>query len=113
MTTTDPTVDDLAQICAALACDEACELMDEIYVDDLTACEIVALLTVLRPGKIAFVAWFQNLQGRPTTDGGGALQRNPNSAQVFTSLFGAWARQLAGDTTHRFISSGTNRLRVR
>jgi hypothetical protein len=40
MTTTDPTVDDLAQICAALACDEACELMDEIYVDDLTACEI-------------------------------------------------------------------------
>jgi hypothetical protein len=51
MTTTDPTVDDLAQLCAALARDEACEIMEEIYVDDLTACEMVALLTVLRPAR--------------------------------------------------------------
>jgi len=43
-----PTVDDLAKLCAALARDEACEIMEEIYVDDMTACEIVALLAILR-----------------------------------------------------------------
>jgi hypothetical protein len=51
MTITDPTVDDLAQLCATLAIDEACEIMNEIKVTDLTACEIVALLTVLRPAR--------------------------------------------------------------
>ncbi len=51
MTVVNPTVDELAQLCAALARDEACEIMEEIYVDDLTACEIVALLTVLRPAR--------------------------------------------------------------
>jgi hypothetical protein len=45
------TVDDLAQPCVALAQDEACEIMNEIHVDDLTACEMVALLTVLRPAR--------------------------------------------------------------
>jgi hypothetical protein len=52
MTTTEPTVDDLAQLCFALACDEACEIMggeDHIVMEDLTACEMVALLTVVRP----------------------------------------------------------------
>jgi hypothetical protein len=51
MTATDPTVDDLAQLCAALARDEACEIMKEIKPGDLTACEIVALLTILRPAR--------------------------------------------------------------
>jgi hypothetical protein len=51
MTITDPTVDDLAQLCAAMARDEACEIMQEIKPRDLTACEIVALLTVLRPAR--------------------------------------------------------------
>jgi hypothetical protein len=54
MTTTDPTVDDLAQLCAALARDEVIEIMGgpmHIDIDDLTACEIVALLTVLRPAR--------------------------------------------------------------
>jgi hypothetical protein len=49
MTATDPTVDDLAQVCAELAREEACEIMEEIKPRDLTACEIVALLTILRP----------------------------------------------------------------
>jgi hypothetical protein len=52
MTITDPTVDDLAQLSFKLACDEVEEIMageDHIYMDDLTACEIVALLTVVRP----------------------------------------------------------------
>jgi hypothetical protein len=50
MPNTTPTVDDLAQLCAALARDEVCEIMEkEITIDDLTACEVVALLTVLRP----------------------------------------------------------------
>ena len=49
MRKTTPTVDDLAELCAALARDEVFEIMEEIYVDDLTACEMVALLTVLRP----------------------------------------------------------------
>jgi hypothetical protein len=49
MTITDPTVDDLAELCAALARDEVCEIMEEIYVDDLTGCEMVAMLTILRP----------------------------------------------------------------
>jgi hypothetical protein len=46
---TAQTVDDLAQLCAALARDEACEILEEITPADLTACEMVALLTVLRP----------------------------------------------------------------
>jgi hypothetical protein len=44
-------VDDLAELCAALAREEACEIMEEIEPRDLTACEIVALLTVLRPAR--------------------------------------------------------------
>jgi len=51
MTITDPTVDDLAELCAAMACDEACEIMEEIKTNDLTACEMVALLTILRPAR--------------------------------------------------------------
>jgi hypothetical protein len=46
-------VDDLAQLCVALALDEVNEIMageDHITPADLTACEMVALLTVLRPG---------------------------------------------------------------
>ena len=49
---TAPSVDDLAQLCFTLACDEATEIMggeDHITLDDLTACELVALLTVVRP----------------------------------------------------------------
>jgi hypothetical protein len=52
MNTTNPTVDDLAQLCFALACDEATEIMggeDRITLDDMTACELVALLTAIRP----------------------------------------------------------------
>jgi anthranilate phosphoribosyltransferase len=51
MPKTTPTVDDLAELCAALARDEACEIMEEIFVDDLTPCEMVALLTALRPAR--------------------------------------------------------------
>jgi hypothetical protein len=48
---TTPNVDDLAELCAALARDEASEIMKEIRMADLTACEIVALLTSLRPAR--------------------------------------------------------------
>jgi hypothetical protein len=43
------TVDDLAQLCAELARDEVVEIMDETKPADLTACEMVALLRILRP----------------------------------------------------------------
>jgi hypothetical protein len=46
------TVDQLAEHCFELACDEAKEIMggeDHITLDDLTACEMVALLTIIRP----------------------------------------------------------------
>jgi hypothetical protein len=49
-----PTVDDLAELCAALAYDEVLEILDgpqHIGMDDLTACEMVALLTILRPAR--------------------------------------------------------------
>jgi hypothetical protein len=49
---TDPTVEDLAQLGFKLAIDEACEIMggpEHITLDDLTACELVALLTIIRP----------------------------------------------------------------
>jgi hypothetical protein len=45
-------VDDLAQLGFALACDEVEEIMageGHITMDDLTGSEMVALLTVLRP----------------------------------------------------------------
>jgi hypothetical protein len=63
MTSASPSVDELAPLCTALACNEVCEIMEEIKTSDLTACEIVALLTVLRP------AW-ERRQAR---------QRNPAS----------------------------------
>jgi hypothetical protein len=52
MTITEPTVDDLAQLCFALAIEEAYEIMggeDHITLDDMTACELVAMLTIIRP----------------------------------------------------------------
>jgi hypothetical protein len=47
-----PTVDSLAELCGALAYDEVFEIMggpQHIGMDDPTACEMVALLTILRP----------------------------------------------------------------
>ena len=47
-----PTVDSLAELCGALAYDEVFEIMggpQHIGMDDPTACEMVALLTVIRP----------------------------------------------------------------
>jgi hypothetical protein len=43
---------------------------------------------------------------------GTAFATYPQSAALFTSLYGEWAHILSGLTTHRFLSSGTNRLRV-
>jgi hypothetical protein len=51
MTITGPTVDDLAELCVALAHDEVWEIFQEICPDDMTACEIVAMLTILRPAR--------------------------------------------------------------
>jgi hypothetical protein len=48
---TTPSVDDLAALCASLARDEVRDIMEEIFVDDLTACEMVALLTILRQAR--------------------------------------------------------------
>lgn len=62
--------------------------------------------------KIAYVLWFNHDGGVPSGDGGGSLQRNPQLAAQFRTTFGMWAQQLSGQTTHRFISSGTSRLRV-
>jgi hypothetical protein len=52
MTTTDSTVDSLAELCFALACDEVDDILDgpqHIGLEDLTACEVVALLTIIGP----------------------------------------------------------------
>lgn len=62
---------------------------------------------------IAFACFFQNFTGVPTGDGGGALQRNPQSAAIFQSLYSAWARDSAGLDAKRFVSSGVNRFRVK
>jgi hypothetical protein len=54
MTTTDPTVDGLAQLGFKLACDEVEEIMggeDHIGMYDLTAVEMIALLTILRQAR--------------------------------------------------------------
>lgn len=61
--------------------------------------------------NMAFACFFNHYGGDPATDGSGALQRNPQMGAVFKALFGTWAQQLGGQTTHRFISSGSNRLR--
>jgi hypothetical protein len=47
-------VDDLAQLGFASACDEVQEIMGgegHLYLTDMTACEMVALLTILRPAR--------------------------------------------------------------
>jgi hypothetical protein len=49
-----PNVDDLAQLCFALACDEVREIMggeDHVRMDDMTACEMLGLLTILRQAR--------------------------------------------------------------
>jgi hypothetical protein len=59
---------------------------------------------------LAYASYFE-----ATNAEAGSLQRldgNPQSAAVFQQLFGAWAQQLAGATTHRFVTSGVNRLRI-
>jgi hypothetical protein len=46
------TVDQLADACFALACTETTEMMggpEHITLDDLTGCEMITLLTVIRP----------------------------------------------------------------
>jgi hypothetical protein len=51
---TTPTADDFAQLGFKLACDEVIEIMggeDPLYLTDLTACEMFALLTILRPAR--------------------------------------------------------------
>lgn len=52
MTIIDPTVDDLAQVSSKLARGEVAEILggkDHITMDDMTACELLALLTIVRP----------------------------------------------------------------
>lgn len=49
----------------------------------------------LNQANIAYACYFQNYAGDPTTDGGGALQRNPLSAHVFSNTFGQWAQDNA------------------
>jgi hypothetical protein len=49
MTITDPSVDDLAGICLPLASREVRRILDCVGPEDLNACEMVALLAVLRP----------------------------------------------------------------
>jgi hypothetical protein len=47
-----PSVDDLAQLGFKLACDEVEKIMggeDYIGMNDLTACEMIALLAIVRP----------------------------------------------------------------
>jgi hypothetical protein len=49
---TTPTVDSFAELCFELACVEVMEIMggkEHIGLEDLTACELVALLAVVRP----------------------------------------------------------------
>jgi hypothetical protein len=48
-TTDDDDFDDVAQICYDLAREEVRTIMGEVKERDLTGCEMVALLTVLRP----------------------------------------------------------------
>lgn len=40
----------------------------------------------------------------------GGLWNNPQSAATFKALFGAWARNLAGQTTHRFVTPGLGQI---
>jgi hypothetical protein len=52
MTRPGQSVDNLAELCFALACEEAAEIMggeEHIYMEDLTACEMIALLAIVRP----------------------------------------------------------------
>jgi hypothetical protein len=52
MSATNPTVDNLALLCFELACDEVTEILggsERITMDDMTPCELVAMLTVIRP----------------------------------------------------------------
>jgi hypothetical protein len=49
MRITDPTVDQLAELCARDASYEVGELLHELGPADLTGCEKIAMLTILRP----------------------------------------------------------------
>ena len=49
VTITDPSVDDLVGVCVPLARREVFRMLDCVTSDDLRACEMAALLAVLRP----------------------------------------------------------------
>ncbi len=50
--------------------------------------------------SLGYVLYFGNLSGYP------------NSQTIISSLYGAWTQQQLGSTTHRYLTTGTNRYRV-
>jgi len=58
--------------------------------------------------SLGWINFFQNVAGGNV----GSLQNNPQSAAVYTQLFGAWARELQGQSSYRFVTAGSNRLRA-
>lgn len=54
---------------------------------------------------LAYMSYFNN-------PGSTSLSGAPNSGAVFTQLFGGWAPILGGVKTFRFLTAGSNRLRV-
>lgn len=62
---------------------------------------------------LANVNFFNDGPGDSDYSGGlwdGGLWNNPQSAATFKALFGSWARQLAGATTHRFVTPGFGQI---
>ncbi len=49
MSSANPSTDQLAKMCLPVARKEAGQLLEFIKLKDLTACEMIALLTILRP----------------------------------------------------------------
>lgn len=54
--------------------------------------------------SLGWMMYFQNPPGVHADSWDGCLQNNPQSEAMFKALFGSWARQLAGETTHRFVT---------
>jgi hypothetical protein len=48
---TEPTTDDLIELCSAAARKEVCDLMECLRPADLTTCEVLAIVAVLRSAR--------------------------------------------------------------
>jgi hypothetical protein len=80
-----------------------------VPVDDPAFIETAYYWMRANAGELGYCTYFEaDVNSWP-----GGLRYSPQSTAVFSNLFGAWAQELAGSTAYRFLTTGTDRYRVK